>query len=208
MVSAYPHTNQVVAKALERPELPFLSLPWAIDPEVFCDLGRRRNYDIACIGALTEGVYPFRRLVRDWLEAQKDLGFFDKKRVKGRGGSGHDGGAFNLALNKVRSAFTCASAMRYTVMKYFEIPASGALLFAEHTPDLEALGFRDGENFVAVTPENFRERIQYYLAAQGREDWDRIRRAGRSFIQAKHTWQRRIAEFLPQVEAVIRAGRP
>lgn len=208
MASAYPHTNEIVAEALGRPGLPFLYLPWAIDPEVFRDMGRRRCYDIACMGALTEGKYPFRRQVRTWLEEQKDLRLFGKKRVKGHGGSDHDGEAFNLALNKVRSAFTCASAMRYTLMKYFEIPASGALLFGETTPELSALGFRDGEHYVAVTPDDFAERMRHYLSADGRAEWERIRQTGCHFIRTHHNWKRRIADFLPQVEALIRSARP
>jgi len=208
MASAYPHTNDVVAEALGRPGLPFLYLPWAIDPEVFQDMGKRRCYDIACMGALTEGKYPFRRQVRAWLEEQKDLRLFGKKRVKGHGGSDHDGEAFNLALNKVRSAFTCASAMRYTLMKYFEIPASGALLFGETTPELSALGFRDGEHYVAVTPDNFAERMRHYLSEDGRAEWERIRQTGCDFIRTHHNWKRRIADFLPQVEALIRSARP
>lgn len=203
MASAYPHTDQAVAEALGRPGLPFLYLPWAIDPAVFHDLGCRRRFDIACMGALTAGKYPFRRQVRAWLEEQNDLRLFGKKRVKGRGGSDHDGEAFNLALNGVRSAFTCASAMRYTLMKYFEIPAAGALLFGETTPELDALGFRDGEHYVAVTPENFQARIRHFLSENGRVQWERIRQGGHDFVRAHHTWQRRIAAFLPQVKTVL-----
>jgi hypothetical protein len=126
LLSAYPHTNNLVAQVLGRPELPFIYLPWAIDPNVFRDLGKRRRYDIACLGALTEGKYPFRREVRAWLESQSQLSYIRKKRI-----GGHDGVLFNKALNTTRSAFTCASA-RYTLMKYFEIPAWCAAIRRNH----------------------------------------------------------------------------
>ncbi len=203
LATAYPHTNASVSRAINQPDIPFLYLPWAIDSSIYYDLGHSRRYDIACIGALTQGKYPFRRQVRAWLEEQKALKLFGKKRVKGLDGSDHDGDAFNLALNHVRSAFTCASSMRYTLMKYFEIPASGALLFAEATSELDALGFRDGEHYVAVTPENYQDRIRFYLLGEGRAEGERIRVAGHVFVHAYHTWQWRIAHFLPQVEALI-----
>jgi Glycosyl transferases group 1 len=191
MVSAYPHTSAVVAQALGRPELPFIYLPWAIDPRVFHNLGKRRRYDIACLGALTEGKYPFRRELRAWLEGQRQLRYIRKKRI-----GGHDGEMFNRALNTTRSAFTCASSMRYTLMKYFEIPASGALLFGETTPELTALGFRDGEHYVAVTPADFREKIIYYLYGAGRDQGEQIRCAGNRFVREQHTWERRIHALL------------
>lgn len=208
MVTAYPHTSNAVAQAMGWKDLPFLHLPWAIDPTVFRDLETKRRYDIACMGALTEGKYPFRRQVRVWLETQRELRLFGKKRVKGRGGSDHDGEAFNQALNRVRSAFTCASAMRYLLMKYFEIPGAGALMFAESIPDLEALGFRDGEHFVAVTPENFSTLMRYYLTGAGQEEGESIRRRGHDFVHQHHTWNRRIADFLPQANRLARPGTP
>lgn len=203
LVTAYPHTNTLVANALQQPDLPFIHLPWAIDPKVFFDLGKRRRYDIACMGALTEGKYPLRRQVRAWLENQGELRLFGKKRVKGRTGSDHDGEAFNLALNQVRSAFTCASSMRYLLMKFFEIPASGALLFAERIPDLDKLGFIAGEHYVAVNSDDFSERMQFYLKGAGMADAERIRRAGYAFVHTHHTWERRIQTFLGEVQRVL-----
>lgn len=196
MVTAYPHTNAVVCAALGRPRLPFIHLPWAVDPDVFRDLGRRRPYDIACLGALTESKYPLRRTVRAWLERQSGLKLFRKRRVKGRGGADHDGEAFNRALNRSRSAFTCASTFGYTLMKYFEIPAAGCLLFAEQTADLAGLGFQDQDNYVRVTAADFADRFRHYLIGPGRQDGERIRVAGMALVRSRHTWNRRVADLL------------
>lgn len=198
LLSAYPHTNNLVAMALGRPELPFIYLPWAIDPNVFRDLGKRRRYNTACLGALTEGKYPFRREVRAWLESQNQLSYIRKKRI-----GGHDGELFNQALNTTRSAFTCASALRYTLMKYFEIPASGALLFAETTPEFTALGFRDGEHYVAVAPADFREKMMHYLRGAGREQGEQIRHAGNRFVRDQHTWECRIQALLQDLSPYL-----
>lgn len=200
LVSAYPHTNDIVAQALGRPALPFIYLPWAVDAAVFRDLGQRRRYDIACLGALTDGKYPFRRQVRTWIESQKRLSYIRKKRI-----GGHDGEQFNRALNTTRSAFTCASALDYTLMKYFEIPASGALLFGEKTAALTALGFIDGEHYVAVEPTHFHESFEHFLLGDGRQAAERIRQAGNIFVRTEHTWEKRIGAFVPDIQRVLRA---
>jgi hypothetical protein len=194
LVSAYPHTNAVVASALGRPEMPFIYLPWAVDTSIFHDLGKRRRYDMACLGALTEGKYPLRRKVRRWIEEESGLRYIRKKRI-----GGHDGDQFNRALNTTYSAFTCASAFRYTLMKYFEIPASGALMFGETTPELEALGFRDGEHYIAVDDRNFAERIRYYTSKVGRLEGDRIRLQGCDFVSTTHTWSKRISGLVDEI---------
>ncbi|MGV6809503.1 MAG: glycosyltransferase [bacterium] len=202
MVSAYPHTNALVAKALGKENLPFVYLAWAIDPHVFYDLGKNRKYDIACMGAMTVGKYPFRRQVREWLEAQKRLKLFKKKRVKGKNKSDHDGVAFNQALNQCRAAFTCASSMQYTLMKYFEIPASGALLFAEETADLKKLGFRDHIHYIKVTPDNFQQKMLHYLNPNKQPLAEDVRQTGMKFVQEKHNWSVRIETFLEDLSAL------
>ncbi|HHC73770.1 MAG TPA: glycosyltransferase family 1 protein [Thiothrix sp.] len=199
MVSAYPHTNNIVAKALEKENLPFIHLAWAIDPHIFYDLGKHRKYDIACMGAMTEGKYPFRRQVREWLEIQKRLKLFKKKRVKGANKSDHDGIAFNQALNQCRAAFTCASVMQYTLMKYFEIPAAGTLLFAEETADLKKLGFRDHIHYIKVTPDNFQQKMLHYLNPSKQHLAEDIRQKGMKFVQEKHSWPVRIEDFLAEL---------
>jgi hypothetical protein len=199
MVSAYPHTNIQVATSLGRPDIPFLYLPWAVDGQVFRDLGRRRKFDIACLGALTEGKYPLRRKVRAWIEQESGLNYIRKKRI-----GGHDGDQFNQALNSTYSAFTCASTYRYTLMKFFEIPASGTLMFAESTPELCALGFQDGVHFVAVNESNFAERIRHFTSNDGRTQGELIRLQGQRFVLENHIWQKRMPTFIDQVNALLR----
>ncbi len=197
MVTAYPHTSTQVANSLGRPDLPFIYLPWAVDAGVFRDLGGKRKFDIACLGALTEGKYPLRRMVRTWIEEESGLNYIRKKRI-----GGHDGDQFNKALNSTYSAFTCASTYRYTLMKYFEIPASGTLMFAESTPELCALGFQDGVHFVAVDESNFAQRISYFTSKAGRAEGELIRLCGQKFVAESQIWKRRIPGFIDQVNVI------
>jgi hypothetical protein len=195
IVSAYPHTNNNVKKALGV-TCKFITLPWAIDPSIYKDLNMARTYDFACMGALSKEKYPFRNNVRDWMLNQSQLKIYKKSRSKGLNRSDHDGTAFNFSLNNCRSAFTCCSSMNYTLMKYFEIPATGALLFAEKTILYEQLGFEDGIHYVAVNSDNYKEKINTYLSKNYEDVVYKITDNAKFFLNTHHTWNSRIDEFL------------
>lgn len=195
IVSAYPHTNDKVKKALGV-TCKFITLPWAIDPLTYKDLNMVRTFDFACMGALSKDKYPFRNNVRDWMLNDSHLKIYRKSRSKGLNRSDHDATAFNFALNHCRSAFTCSSSMNYTLMKYFEIPATGALLFAEKTILYEQLGFEDGIHYVAVNSGNYEEKINAYLSKSYIDVVSKITDNAKFFINTHHTWSSRIDQFL------------
>jgi spore maturation protein CgeB len=198
LLSVYPHTDDMVRHGLGTRSIPILHSAWAVDPEIFRPLGLRRRYDIASLGAHTAGKYPFRIAVRQYLDRQREHRFYRRQRV-----GPHDGPRFARALNRLRACFTCASVYGFTVMKYFEIPACETLLFAETTEALPVLGFRDGENFVAVTPEDFAEKFRHYLREVPPETVARMTRAGRELILARHTWAIRAGELLAEFRRII-----
>lgn len=86
-----------------------------------------------------------------------------------------------------------------TTPKYFEIAAVGALLFAQRTPDLKALGFEDGVNCIAFDQADFRHKLDDYLAKPGSERYLAIRAAGRDLIRQRHA----LSVRLDQLEALI-----
>lgn len=53
----------------------------------------------------------------------------------------------------------------FPVPKYFEIPAAGCVLFAQHYKEFEELGFKDYEHCIYVNKENFEERIRDFLSS-------------------------------------------
>lgn len=202
-VSSYPGADDLIRQGLEEPQLSILPCHWAVPSAIFQPLGYRRKYDIASLGSHTPETYPFRNLVRHYLLTQRRLKFFKKLRV-----GSHDGPTFARALNRCRASFTCASIYGYTFAKYFEIPACGTLLFAEPTRDLEELGFRDGENFVAVTPENFAARMEHYLLEVPRSEVARLCQAGVELVHRRHTWKHRIDELLSAVARHLQQSWP
>lgn len=185
-----PQANWMVWKGLEDESIPIINSHLAVDAEIFRDMHLRRTYDIGSFGAHTDSKYPFRIAVRDYLINQTEFSFNRKQRV-GRGGN--DAARFAKELNRFVSCFTCASIYGYTVAKYFEIPACGTLLFGEKTSLLEEFGYRDGVNFVEVSPENFKEKFHYYLREIHPNDRHKIAEAGRQLVLGRHTWKHRVA---------------
>lgn len=108
----------------------------------------------------------------------------------GADAKGKFGPAYAKLLNGWFSSVTCASVLGYPVAKYFEIPAAGSLLIADHTPDLDRMGFVDGENYVRVTVENFGERLREVLSDI--ERFEKVRRAGYEFVRGRHSLETRV----------------
>lgn len=101
---------------------------------------------------------------------------------------GNVGRRFAETINKHRAAFTDSSKYRYMVAKYFEIPATGSLLFADEAVSgpLKDLGFLRNEHYLSVSKENLRERIQYVLDERNHEALDNIRRKGQELVWRRH----------------------
>lgn len=89
--------------------------------------------------------------------------------------------------------------------KFFESAAAGAAPFVDWTPDLDGLGFVDGEN--AIVYRNLKELIE--CARDYRDDVDALRRIGRSageLVARDHTWTNRAREFRQLIEGRL-SGR-
>jgi hypothetical protein len=74
------------------------------------------------------------------------------------------------------------------VAKYFEIPATGALLLADDAVSgpLRELGFVEYKHYLPVSQENLEERIQYVLDESNHEELDEIRRNGQQLVWERH----------------------
>jgi glycosyl transferase family 1 len=80
------------------------------------------------------------------------------------------------------------------MIKNFEVAAAGAAPVCDALPDLDALGFRDGETMVSYRSfDELVENVRHY----DREP-DRLREIGRraaTFVAEHHTWDHRTAQF-------------
>ncbi len=102
--------------------------------------------------------------------------------------NGDVGRSYAERINRHRAAFTDSLSFNYVVAKYFEIPATGALLLADEAVGgpLERLGFIKDVHYLPVSKENLEERVRYVLDERNRAEVDEIRRRGQELVWARH----------------------
>jgi hypothetical protein len=107
------------------------------------------------------------------------------------------GTGYARAIHQRLVGFTDPTVLDYVVAKYFEIPATGALLLAGDSvrQPLEELGFAGGRDYLPVSEENLEEQLEYVLDDRNRERIDDIRREGQTLVQARHTTRDRAAQI-------------
>ena len=115
------------------------------------------------------------------------------------------GRGFARKINHYRAAFTDSSRYKYAVAKYFEIPATGALLLADRaiSEPLKSVGFIEGHNYIGVSDQDLEEKIAYVLDERNHEKLDRIRRNGQELVRQKHKTSDR-ARLINEICAVSR----
>jgi len=105
---------------------------------------------------------------------------YDQNEAVGRG--------YAWKINSYRAGFTDSSMFHYVLAKYFEIPATGALLVADDAVSgpLRQLGFIEYEHYVPVNAANLEETIAFVLDETNHEALDEIRRRGQELIWDRH----------------------
>lgn len=105
---------------------------------------------------------------------------YDRNESVGRG--------YAMKINSYRAGFTDSSKFHYVLAKYFEIPATGALLLADDAVSgpLRQLGFVENEHYVAVSAENLEEKIRFVLDERNHDELDQIRRRGQELVWDQH----------------------
>jgi len=86
--------------------------------------------------------------------------------------------------------------------KYFEIPSMGTLLLANHTPDLDTLGFQDNVNFVEINKYNWTDKIDYIVSNP--EQYTDIRVRGYNFVVNNHTIYHRANQLMDIIDEATR----
>lgn len=110
---------------------------------------------------------------------------YERDRVIGRG--------YAELINKHRAAFTDSLKYKYVVAKYFEIPATGALLVADAAvrEPLRRLGFMEHKHYLPVSQENLEETVRYVLHEPNHRELDEIRTRASSLVWRQHTTSHR-----------------
>lgn len=93
-----------------------------------------------------------------------------------------------------------SSVYNYVVAKYFEIPATGALLLANEVEDLKKLDFVPFVHYIPITADDVVGRIQHCLLNP--EEYIEIRRTGMKFVREEHSINNRFEQLRKILEVI------
>jgi hypothetical protein len=190
----------------------FRWVPFSINPSIFKDWKLNKNIKFLLMGLVNDGTvtypekgrYKFREAV---LNKLKHVEGFKYNRHPGHFTQSTNlvNEKFSQELNRSEIFFTCGAVVQYPVSKYFEALGSRTLLLAEPNPDILELGFKDGENFVACTTEDFFEKAMYYSA--NKEKREKIMDNGYDFVHKNHTNDVRAKQIISYIDELIKKER-
>jgi hypothetical protein len=101
--------------------------------------------------------------------------------------------AFQGNLADSRFVFTAPEGSGIPVRKFFEIPAAGAVMLCMPPANFSALGFKDGEHYVAVEPESLPD-VLLDLERNG-DQVQAIATKGRQLVFERHSLRARARQF-------------
>ena len=122
--------------------------------------------------------------------------------------NGAIGRGYAEKINRYRAAFTDSLRFKYVIAKYVEIPATGALLFADDAVSgpLQELGLLPNRHYLPASKENLEERVQYVLEERNHEELDAIRKCAQELVWERHKTSdraRQIDEACQESSAMI-----
>ena len=157
-------------------------LPCAYDPEVHTDLGLAREVDVALVGvAYGPRVELVQALAEAGLTVQAATGLLWDD--------------YNAAYNRAKIALV-KSAAGDVAMRVFENMAQGCCVLMDRCPDMERLGFVEGEHYAAYTDAEDCVRQARRLLHTGL--WQAMARRGQAAVRP-HTWDARAEQLLDTV---------
>ena len=175
-------------------------VPHSASPDFIVPYNSRPENSIFISGA-TGRYYPLRERMRN-LHAQGAYALVCQSHPGYYTGFDYDqdtdlGRSYAMKINNYRAAFTDSSVFKYVVAKYFEIPATGALLLADDSVSvaLEQLGFVEHEHYVPVSEETLEEKIRFVLDERNHEELDKIRRRAQQLVLACHKTSDRASQI-------------
>ncbi|HYK72422.1 MAG TPA: glycosyltransferase [Pseudoneobacillus sp.] len=177
--------------------------PHHVNLNLFKDLGNPKDIPMLMMGAVNKHYYPLRYRILRMLSEHQD--FVYHRHPGYRNISDKEGKfvreKYVMEINRAKIFFTCDSIFKYPVKKYYEVLACKTLLLAPDSKELYDLGFRDGENFVAINKHDFLEKAEYYL--RNEQERERIANNGYNLVREKHSTQIRAKGLITIIEKVL-----
>ena len=175
-------------------------VPHAAGPDFLLPIEERPHPVVFVSGAMNHA-YPLRLAMRDLALRRPELArLHEHPGYQCNYDYTHDervGEGYAAAMHECLAAFTDALVHHYVVAKHFEIPATGALLLADRAvaPQLEQLGFLDGQHYVSVTADDLESVVARVLHPRNAKEIHAIRRRGHALVHDRHTTAHRVQQI-------------
>ncbi|MEW5595824.1 glycosyltransferase [Peribacillus frigoritolerans] len=179
-------------------------LPHFVNTNIFKEYGLKKEIDLLMLGMVRKDYYPFRTFI---FETFKDKPGFVYKRHPGYLKNTDlqknvlSGVEYAKEINRAKIFITCDSVFHYPLIKYYEVLASGTLLLAPTSKELEDLGFLPGIHFVPINYEDVKIKAEYYLLHE--EERKKITQAGYKFVREKHSATHRALQLLNMIKNIL-----
>ena len=170
-----------------------------------------KNPKMKCLltGNIKPDRYPIRQVVTEAVMNDGELKDLvdilrHPRHAKTQYWTREDGGGvkeYPKTINEYFCAVTDSSMWNLLLTKYFEIPASGALLLADKPEDGKYVGLIPWKHYVPVTEENVVPQIKHCL--ENPEKYEKIRREGMEFVRKYHSVDNRFIQFGKILESVL-----
>lgn len=193
--SFYNHFPQLVDR--------MIWLPNHVHTPMFKDYELEKKINMLMMGYAYKSYYPLRNKIKNHFIKHQSFIYHPppRNRLISQTGQAFVREDYAKEINRAKIFFTCGSKLDYPVMKYFEVPACNTLLLAANSNELYDLGFRDGENFVAIDEENFYEKAEYYL--KNEKERKRISNNGYQMVHGRHSTKHRAMELVQHINQII-----
>jgi hypothetical protein len=191
MAGGYPDLYPIEPDYYEKHlKMPMHHQPACINPALFRDLHLERSLDAAFLGSMGMPFYPLRYSIYFGLNR---LAAYNNLKVTLGGSPSHTtpyhkhiptlygkgeivGERYVEVLNKTKCFLFDTSVFRYTVYKFPEAQACGALCMSDPPLDMEAMHLIPEENFIPITIANWQDRLLEVLHDESLRE--RVAKAG------------------------------
>lgn len=185
---------------------PVLHFPWFTDPRIYKP-SDEKDQDVVFLGAYRKKIYPLRNSIVKELPRlcnEKKWKYIVRGRPPGRSVNRNIsellkqgfivGKKYAETIARSKVFIFGNSIFRYPLSKYFEIMGSGTLVMANKPQNVKELHLVSGENYVEITEDNWKEKLEYYL--EDDVERERIARNGYESAIKYHTSEVRAQQLI------------
>ncbi|MDO6657629.1 glycosyltransferase [Anaerobacillus sp. 1_MG-2023] len=197
----FTHYRDAFMESFQEFQSEMVWFPHHVPKDIFHDYKLIKDTDILMMGSMIPKLYPFRNQMYRHLKQRKGFLYHSHPGYDKEIESGVVGEVYARELNRAKLFLTCNSIYHYPLLKYVETLACNTLLLAPVTKELEDLGFKNEETFVAIDNSNFSEKVNYYLVNE--TERRHIAQKGIEMVRARHLTSIRVAEMIKHIHNVI-----